>query len=293
VFRIPSSGFLRSVFRYSVFYILSSLFSLLAVVVVVLALTFVFQRRLMYFPTGDVPTPDEIGLTHVEAVTFPTADGLVLQGWFVQSAQSPARYTVLVFNGNAGNRAYRAGLAAVLRRHGLAVFLFDYRGFGGNPGSPSETGLATDGRAAREYLLSRPDVHASRIIYFGESLGTAVAVELAAEHEPAGLILRSPFASMTELAQLHYPFLPVRQLLRDRFASVDRIGRIRSPLLVIAGARDRIVPMEQSRRLFDAAVASKSFVTIPNADHNDEELFTGDLLIGAILRFVEQLGSSV
>ena len=262
----------------------------LAVIAVVLALIFLFQRRLMYFPFGHVPTPDEVGLTNVEAVTFSTADGLRLQGWFVPSWQSPPRYTVLVFNGNAGNRAYRSGLADVLRKHGLAVFLFDYRGFGGSSGTPTEAGLASDSRAAREYLLGRPDVQPSRIIYFGESLGSAVAVELAAAHAPAALILRSPFASMTELGQLHYPFLPVRLLLRDRFPSVERIGRVRSPLLVIAGSRDGIVPIEQSRRLYDAATASKTFLMIPNADHNDEELLVGEAMIVGIIRFVEQLG---
>jgi hypothetical protein len=262
----------------------------LAVIVAILALIFVFQRRLMYFPFGHVPTPDEIGLTNVEAVTFTTADGLRLEGWFVHSAQLPPRYTVLVFNGNAGNRAYRLELAAALRQHRLAVFLFDYRGFGGNPGSPTEVGLAADGRAARQYLLGRSDVQVSRLIYFGESLGSAVAVELATEYEPAALILRSPFASMTELGQLHYPLLPVRRLLRDRFASIERIGQVRCPLLVIAGSRDRIVPIEQSRRLYDAAISSKTFIVIPDADHNDLELLSGNAMIAGIVRFVEQLG---
>jgi fermentation-respiration switch protein FrsA (DUF1100 family) len=256
---------------------------------VVLALTFVFQRRLMYFPSRDVPTPVEMGLSNVEETAFRTADGLILQGWFVRSWSGPARYTVLMFNGNAGNRAYRAGVAAVLRKYGLAVFLFDYRGFGGSQGSPSESGLAMDGRAARAYLLSRPDVAASRVIYFGESLGTAVAVELASAHEPAALILRSPFVSMTELAQLHYPFLPVRLLLRDRFTSLDHIRQVRCPLLIIAGSNDRIVPIEQSRRLHDAAVAPKTFLMIRGAGHNDAELFTGETMITGILRFVEDL----
>ncbi|HEY7447916.1 MAG TPA: alpha/beta hydrolase [Vicinamibacterales bacterium] len=244
----------------------------------------------MYFPSSGVPTPGEMGLSNVEEASFRTSDGLTLQGWFVRSSSGPARYTVLMFNGNAGNRAYRAGVAAALRKYGLAVFLFDYRGFGGNPGSPSEGALAMDGRAAREYLLGRPDVVASRIIYFGESLGTAVAVELASAHEPAALILRSPFVSMTELARLHYPFLPARLLLRDRFPSVDHIRRVRCPLLIIAGSNDRIVPIEQSRRLHDVAVAPKTFLMIPEADHNDAELFTGETMITGILRFVEDLG---
>jgi hypothetical protein len=150
--------------------------------------------------------------------------------------------------------------------------------------------LAADGRAARQYLLGRSDVQVSRLIYVGESLGSAVAVELATEYEPAALILRSPFASMTELGQLHYPWLPVRRLLRDRFASIERIGQVRCPLLVIAGSRDRIVPIEQSRRLYDAATSSKTFIVIPDADHNDLELLSGNAMIAGIVRFVEQLG---
>ena len=226
-----------------------------AVIAAVLALIWTIQRRLMYFPTGGVPTPGSIGLTDVEPVTFNTTDGLELSGWFVAAPGPSPRVTVLVFNGNAGNRAHRGPLAAAFHRHGLQVLLVDYRGYGGNPGAPTETGLAADSRAARAYLVGRPDVDASRIVYFGESLGTAVAVDLAVEHPPAALVLRSPFTSMADVGQDHYPFLPVRLLLRDRFVTIDQIQRIRVPLLVIAGGHDRVVPIESSLRLYDAAVA--------------------------------------
>jgi fermentation-respiration switch protein FrsA (DUF1100 family) len=126
-------------------------------------------------------------------------------------------------------------------------------------------------------------------VYFGESLGTAVAVSLAVEHPPAALILRSPFTSMADVGQHHYPFLPVRLLLRDRFASIDRIQRIRAPLLVIAGDRDRIVPIDNSRRLYDAAAAPKTLLVVPDADHNDHALLAGDEMIGAIARFLQPL----
>ena len=198
---------------------------------------------------------------------------------------------MLVFNGNAGNRAYRAPLAAALHRHGLQVLLIDYRGYGGNPGTPTEKGLAADSRAARAYLAGRSDVDRSRIVYFGESLGTAVAVDLAAEHPPAAIILRSPFTSMADVGQRHYPFLPVRLLLRDRFASIDQIQRVRAPLLVIAGGRDRIVPIENSRRLYDAAAAPKTLLVLPDADHNDDELLAGDEMIRAIVRFLQPLSN--
>ena len=205
------------------------------------------------------------------------------------AGRSP-RVTVLVLNGNAGNRAHRARLAVALHRHGLQVLLVDYRGYGGNPGSPSETGLGIDSRAARGFLAARPDVDASRLVYFGESLGTAVAIDLAVEHPPAALILRSPFTSMSDLGRHHYPFLPVRLLLRDTFEMLDKIRRIRAPLLVIAGERDRIVPIGNTRRLYDAASAPKTILVFPGADHNDDELLAGEEMIRAIIGFLQPLG---
>jgi uncharacterized protein len=263
-----------------------------ALIAAVLALIWTVQRSLIYVPTGNVPTPGEIGLTAVEPVSFETADGLQLSGWFVATSGTSPRVTVLVFNGNAGNRAHRGPLAAALHRHGLQVLLLDYRGYGGNPGAPTEDGLAADSRAARAYLAGRPDVDPSRIVYFGESLGTAVAIALAVEHPPAALVLRSPFTSMTDVGRHHYPFLPVRLLLRDRFAAFDRIQRIRAPLLVIAGGDDRIVPVENSRRLYDAAAAPKTLLVLPGADHNDYELLAGDEMIMAVVGFLRPLTSS-
>jgi fermentation-respiration switch protein FrsA (DUF1100 family) len=260
--------------------------SLVAIAVLLLFL-WVTQRRMMYFPFDEVPAPAALGLTNVETVTFDTADGLRLGGWFFSLADNGPQATVLIFNGNAGNRAHRAPLATALRRQGLQVLLLDYRGYGGNPGSPTERGLAADARGALRYLTSRADVARSRLIYFGESLGTAVAVDLALEHPPAALVLRSPFTSMADVGQRHYPWLPVRWLIRDRYAASERIRRIRVPLLVIAGDRDRIVPLEFSRRLYEAANQPKKFFTLPDADHNDLELFAGNAVIAEIVRFLD------
>jgi fermentation-respiration switch protein FrsA (DUF1100 family) len=168
------------------------------------------------------------------------------------------------------------------------VLLTDYRGYGGNPGEPTENGLAADARSARAYLLGRSDVDPARVVYFGESLGAAVAVRLAVEHPPAALILRSPFASMTLIGQHHYPVLPVRRLLRDRFASLDRADQIRCPVLVIAGTLDTIIPIDHTRRLYDAIVAPKTLVEI-DADHNDQALLDGEEMIQAIVRFLGHL----
>lgn len=269
--------------------LMTTVFGGLIIAIGVLALFWALQRRLMYFPAGDLAAPASIGLRDVEPIAFTTADGLALHGWFVPGPRSPAWFTVLVFNGNAGNRADRAPLAAALRAHGLAVLLFDYRGFGENPGTPTQAGLMADGRAALAHLLERADVDDTRLVLFGESLGTAIAVQIASERSPAALILRSPFASMIEVGRFHYPFLPVRWLLRDRFASIDRIRSLRCPLLVVAGEEDRIVPISQSRRLYDAAPSPKTLEVLPGADHNDFELLAGNEMIQAVVRFLQQM----
>ena len=257
-------------------------------VIVALLLIWTLQRRMIYFPLGEVAPPGEGGPSHVEPVRFTTADGVELSAWFLAASDAPPRTTVIVFNGNAGNRSHRVELADALRRHGLQVLLMDYRGYGGNAGVPSERGLAADARAARAYVASRPDVDPSRLVYFGESLGAAVAVDLAADYPPAALILRSPFTSLSDIGRFHYPFLPVRLLLRDRYPSLDRIRQIDAPLLVIAGDQDRIVPVEQSRRLYDEAPQPKELLVIAGADHNDLALLAGSEMIGAIVRFIDE-----
>lgn len=244
------------------------------------------QRRLMYLPTGSVNSPESAGLRATEPVTFRTEDRLTLGGWFVPAATGRARATVIVFNGNAGNRSYRAPLAAALSKAGLSVLLFDYRGFGGNAGSPSEEGLLQDARAARQYVAGRADVDSTRIVYFGESLGTGVAIALALEHLPAAMVLRSPYTSMADLARFHYPFLPVEWILRDRYPSRERIGRVTAPTLFIAGDRDAIVPAAQTRALHDAAVMLKELLMIRGADHNDDELLDGGELVRGVERFL-------
>ena len=261
--------------------------ALALLLVVCLALFWLGQRRLIYFPDTRLPSSDDAGLTSLEPVTFGTADGLRLGAWFVAGSGPLPRPTVIVFSGNAGHRGYRAPLAAALQRRGLNVLLTDYRGYGGNPGAPTEEGLAADALAARTYALSRPDVDPARLVYFGESLGAAVALRLAVEHPPSALVLRSPFASLTLVGQYHYPVLPVRWLLRDRFPSIDRAHRIRCPVLVIAGTHDSVVPIDHTRRLYDAIVAPKTFVEVA-ADHNDAALLDGDAMIQAIVDLIRR-----
>ena len=261
--------------------------ALVLAVVGVLLLIWVGQRALIYFPDRHVPSPAVTGLSDVEAVQIQSADGVTLQAWFLPSRAQPPPLTVIVFNGNAGNRAYRSTLAAALRSQGLSVLLFDYRGFGDSSGSPTERGLYEDARAVRRYLAARSDVRADRLVYFGESLGTAVAVRLAVEHPPAALILRSPFSSLVDVGRFHYPILPVRWLLRDRFSAIDAIESVRSPVLIVAGDRDRIVPLALSRQLFDRTPEPRQLVVVRNAHHNDAALLDGRQLIDAVRVFLE------
>jgi uncharacterized protein len=267
---------------------LGAAIGLLAVTMGLLLAIWSLQRKLIYFPLGSVPSPAAAGLRATVVSTFPTEDGLTLNGWFVRPEGEPW-FTVIVFNGNAGHRGMRAPLADALVRHGISVMLFDYRGFGDNPGMPTEAGLIADARAARRYVLGMPGVTSTRLAYFGESLGAAVAVQLAAEHPPAAAILRSPFASLADVGQFHYPYVPVGWLLRDRFASVEFIGRIKVPLLVIAGEDDRVVPLTQTKRLVEAAHQPKSLLIIEGADHNDGALDHGDDMIQAIVEFLRSV----
>jgi uncharacterized protein len=273
-----------------------------AVLAATIGLLWAFQRRLLYLPTPRAVPPAASVLPGAAEVVFETADGLRLGGWFVPAdgrgagggagarPEAPERVApgpaVLVCNGNGGNRSMRAPLAAALARMGLHVLLFDYRGYGGNPGHPTEDGLAADARAALDYLAARPEVDPDRVVYFGESLGAAVALRLATERPPAALVLRSPFASLAEVGQRHYPFVPVSLLLRDRYDSAALVGRLAAPLLVVAGGRDRIVPASHSRRLFAAAPRPKRLVVLDGADHNDHDLLAGPRLLAELRGFL-------
>jgi pimeloyl-ACP methyl ester carboxylesterase len=209
--------------------------ALLLVPVFLVGLMWVMQRSMIFIPMGGEPPPAAEVIEGAEDVRLHTEDGLELGAWFVppqDTDRTADRETaVLVANGNAGNRESRAPLARALAAEGFSVLLFDYRGYGGNPGSPSEAGLAMDARAAADALAER-GFDADRTVYFGESLGAAVAANLATERPPAALFLRSPFNSLADMGSYHYPFVPVRLLLRDEFPVADRVSGIDVPTTV-------------------------------------------------------------
>jgi fermentation-respiration switch protein FrsA (DUF1100 family) len=253
----------------------------LAAAALALTLLWAAQRRLMYLPFGSAPAPAGAGLPSAEPFTADTADGLALGAWFMP-ASGPSSATVIVFNGNAGHRGHRATLAKALAAAGFNACLFDYRGYGGNPGSPTEAGLLSDARAVHAAVAARTGVDSSRIVLFGESLGTGVAVALAPEARPLAVVLRSPFTSMADVAAHHYWLLPVRHLIWDRYDSLSRLGALQCPVAVVAGDRDRVVPYAMSRRLYDAIGGPKTFVTVPGADHNDFALNAGPQVVDAV-----------
>lgn len=262
-----------------------------ASLVAVVGLLWVAQRKLIYFPTHAVADISMISRDS-EEVTYTSEDGLTLSAWWIPASGVAQGSTVVVFPGNAGNRSDRTALAAALMGKGYSVLLVDYRGFGGNKGNPTETGLHLDARAAVAYVASRADVDPHKLVYWGESLGAAVAIGAATETAPSALVLRSPFTSMADVASYHYPFLPSGVLLKDRYPSLDRIGMLHVPVLVAAGTADSVVPFSQSRDIFDAAQGPKRFVTIEGADHNDPELSHGSAMIDEVTTFLADVNAS-
>jgi fermentation-respiration switch protein FrsA (DUF1100 family) len=227
---------------------------------------YVFQRSLMYFPNRARPEPVSVGVPEMRSVSLRTEDGLDLHAF--SRPPNEGRATLVLFHGNAGNIGHVAHKARPLLDRGLGVLLVDYRGYGGNPGSPSEAGLISDGRAALAFLAER-GIGPERTVLYGESLGTGVAVALAAETPVGAVVLEAPFTAAQAVAERRYWYLPVRLLMKDRFNSLARIGQVRSPLLILHGERDLVVPVAQGRALLAAANAPKQGHFIADADHSD------------------------
>ncbi|WP_201294848.1 MULTISPECIES: alpha/beta hydrolase [unclassified Nocardiopsis] len=245
------------------------------------------QRSLVYLPTDGGPPPADEVVEGAEDVRLRTEDGLELGAWYVPARGPDRGAAVLVANGNAGNRALRAPLARALSGEGFSVLLFDYRGYGGNPGTPTGRGLAADARAAADALAERghgPD----RVLYFGESLGAAVVVGLAAERPPAGLFLRSPFSSLADMARAHYPFVP-RWFLRDSYPVAETVAGLDAPTSVVLGSADTIVPAGQSREVAAASPNLVEEVVVEGVGHNDAELVHGPEVVAAFTRLADRV----
>lgn len=230
-----------------------------------LVLMCVFQRSLMYFPDPAHIAPALAGLPQAQEVTFQSSDGETLIAWFVPPRGDKS--VVLYFQGNAEGLPARVSRFSWLIADGTGLLALCYRGYGGSSGRPSELGLIRDAQAA--YAFARERYPAERIVLFGESLGTGVAVALAADRAIAGMILDAPFSSAVDVGAAAYPFVPVRWAMKDTFRSDRRIARVSAPLLVLHGARDPIVPIRFGETLFALAHEPKRFVRFPQGDHVD------------------------
>ena len=240
--------------------------SALVVYAVLVGGLYIFQRQLLYFPDRTRPALGSLTALGVQEVKLQTADGLFLLSWYLPPRDG--RPVIAYFHGNGGHIGYRTERLRGFAQYGYGVLMVEYRGYGGNPDAPSETGFRADAAAAMDFLTGC-GITPNRLVLYGESLGSGVAVALAAQNEVGALILEAPFTSVAEVAQYHYPFVPAAALVRDRFDSLSRIGEVSAPILVLHGGRDRVVPIRFGRALFAAAPEPKEFWAAENAGHEN------------------------
>jgi hypothetical protein len=222
-----------------------------------------FQERMLFFPrpldSRPAPRPN------LEEVSIAAADGVKLRGWLVKGDGAPAPL-LIYFGGNAEEVSWLTGVADQFA--GWSLLLVNFRGYGESEGKPGENELLEDGLAIHDYAKRRPDVNPGRIVAMGRSLGSGVAVHLAAHRSLRGVILVSPYDSIVAVAKGHYPFLPVSLMLRHRFDSLSRAPQIEAPLLCLVATEDRVIPAARSRTLFEAWRGTKTWLDVPRSDHD-------------------------
>jgi uncharacterized protein len=263
------------------------LISLVLAYVAVVALVFVFQTRLVYYPAIGrevAVTPQAYGLAF-EPAEIRTADGETLHGWWVPADN--ARGTVLLLHGNAGNVSHRLDYLLMFNRLGHSTFIMDYRGYGRSSGTPSEEGTYRDAEAAWDYLRQARSVRQQELVIVGESLGGGVATWLAARVPPRALVLLSTFTSVSDLGAEIYWFLPVRLINRIRYDNLRNLERISAPLFIAHSRDDEIVPYAHGRRLFEAAREPKEFLEM-RGGHNEGLVFTRKEWMAQLAAFLDR-----
>jgi hypothetical protein len=237
---------------------------LLAIYALIVLAAWLGQRKLMYFPDRTRTAPSAIGLPNVEEQVIETPDGARVLAWWGRAR--PGQPTLLYFHGNAGSFLDRAERFRSYLARGRGMLMMTYRGYGGSTGSPSEAANVADAKLAYRHLL-KLGVRPEDVILYGESLGSGIAVQVAAEHPVGGLILDAPYTSAVDLAASVYPFLPVRALMTDRYETLRYIAKVRAPILVVHGDRDRVIPLEMGRAVYAAARGPKRIEILPGAGH--------------------------
>ncbi|GJM03590.1 MAG: alpha/beta hydrolase [Rhodomicrobium sp.] len=228
---------------------------------------FFLQRRLVFSPDTTRVQPVNFELPKVSEVKLRSFNGHTLYCWYGPAATG--KPTLLFLHGNGGNVAYRAEKFKKLMAEGYGVYMLGYRGFGGSEGAPSEVGLVRDSQVAYEYLRDQYKLQSEEIVIYGESIGTSVAVQLAAKVKAAALVLEAPMYSVLSIAQARYPYVPVRPFLRDKFETNLYIKDVTAPLLVVHGDKDEVIPLASGQALYELAPEPKRFEVINGAGHND------------------------
>lgn len=239
-------------------------FAIVAYAVAALGM-YAFQRKLQYHPENKGLTPESVGIIGASVETLITVDGEKLMLWYAPARASMA--TILYFQGNAGEIGDRPLRFNYYQSRGFGVAYVSYRGFGGSSGSPSEAGLMADANAAYDWLIAK-GVEPGRIALLGESLGSGVAVQLAARREVGAVALEAPYTSTVEVAAKIYWWLPVHTLMKDQFKSIDFIAAVVAPLLIIHGEADGLIPVDFGKRLFAAANQPKELEIVPDFGHD-------------------------
>jgi fermentation-respiration switch protein FrsA (DUF1100 family) len=262
---------------------LSFLAGLAIVYLGVLALLYFYQQKLLYFPDVQRPSAGPDGL--LQPVAYRSADGIELSSLY-RAPPSDAARVLLHFHGNAGNIGDRVGRIVPYAEAGLGVLLAEYRGFGGNSGSPSEQGLYDDARAAIGFLRQQ-GVEPGRMVLYGESLGSGVAVQMATEFACGALVLEAPYSSVADVAQGRYWMFPVKALVRDKFDSMAKIARVRCPIFIMHGTADQVIPIRYGERLYALAPSPKEMKVYPGLGHVQFDEVRG---FDAVLDFLQRHG---
>lgn len=255
----------------------------LAAVMIYVASTvaiYALQRQLIFIPSENHVLPEDIGLAEVDEIILFMATNLRLYSWYGHAKDDQP--TILFFHGNAGNVSNRADRFRHFMAKGYGVFILGYPGYGGSDGSPSETSFLNASQIAYDYL-GKQGIGPNDIVIYGESLGTGVAVQLAATVRSRALILEAPMSSVRDIAQSQFPYLPISILLKDQFLSIDYIDQIRMPLLIIHGDSDKIIPISSGRMLFEKAIEPKEFQSIKGAGHNNLDRYVVTEIVQAFL----------
>lgn len=259
---------------------------ILGLVILIFSVPTIFQRNLIYFPVKTKADRSEFAAKDMKIITLHPTKNLTLESWYKPAKNNNP--TILYLHGNSGHIGHRVHFTRFFLEKGYGVFLLEYRGYGGNPGKPSEKGLYQDAKTALHFLINDQNINSNKIILYGESLGSAVATKIASESDVCALILQSPHTKLQDLTKYHYPWLLT--IIFDKYDSISRINKIKKPILFLQGKQDLIVPPQFAKKLFNQANEPKKWAEFSYKGHNDlwDEEFAN-----TIFAFMEQYCSKL